>query len=96
MTSLPTYEVDSPMWNVSSPTLTCICQLLWEPTSKTLFYLARQWMKEQRISCVALRVEFTYLAAWLDRQWIKEQGIIDMHVRAKSDPVFCSLATLAN
>ena len=46
---------------------------------------------------MALSVGFTYLAAcWLDRQWIKEQGIIDMRVRAKSGPLFCSLATLAN
>ena len=45
---------------------------------------------------MALSVGFTYLAAYLAQQWIKEQGIIDMCVRAKSGPAFCSLATLAN
>ena len=89
----PTYEVDSPTSNVSLPTL--ICQLLREPTSKIRFRLARQWMKERGISCVALSVGFTYLVACLARQWIKERGIIDMRV-TKSGPLFCSLATLAN
>ena len=92
-TSSPTYEVDSPTSNVSSPML--ICQLLREPTSKIRFRLARQWMKERRISCVALSVGFTYLVACLARQWIKERGIIDMRV-TKSGPLFCSLAMLAN
>ena len=41
-----------------------------------------------------LSVWFTCLAACLARQWIKERGIIDMRVRAKSGPVFCSLAFL--
>ena len=41
-------------------------------------------------------VGFTYLVACLARQWIKEREIIDMRVRAKSDPLFCSLATLAD
>ena len=54
------------------------------------------WMKERGISCMALSVGFTYLAACLARQWIKERGIIDMRVRAKSGPLFCSLATLVN
>ena len=49
-------------------------------------------MKERGISCMALSVGFTYLAACLARQWI----IIDMRVRAKSGPLFCSVATLAN
>ena len=44
--------------------------------------LARQWMKEQGISCMALSFEFICLAARLARQWIKERGIIDMRVRA--------------
>ena len=54
------------------------------------------WMKERGISCMALSVSFTYLVACLARQWIKERGIIDMRVRAKSGPLFCSLATWAN
>ena len=45
---------------------------------------------------MALSVGFTYLAACLAWQWIREQGIIDMRVRAKSGPVFCSLAALVN
>ena len=44
--------------------------------------LARQWMKEQEISCMALSVEFIYLAACLARQWIKDRGTIDMRLRA--------------
>ena len=39
-------------------------------------------MKERGMSCMALNVEFIYLAARLARQWIKERGIIDMRVRA--------------
>ena len=29
----------------------------------------------------------------LARQWMKERGIIDMRVKAKSGPVFCSLVS---
>ena len=43
---------------------------------------------------MALSVGFPYLAACLARQWKKERGIIDMRVRSKSGPVFCSLAFL--
>ena len=43
-------------------------------------HLARQWMKERGISCIALSVGFSYSAACLARQWIKERGIIDMRV----------------
>ena len=50
-TSSPTYEVDSPTSNVSSPTL--LCQSLRNPMFKTLFRLARQWMKQRGISCMA-------------------------------------------
>ena len=50
-TSLPTYEVDLLMLNVSSPTL--ICQSIRDPMSKILFRLARQWMKERGIRCMA-------------------------------------------
>ena len=39
-------------------------------------------MKERGMSCMALGVEFIYLAAPLARQWIKEREIIDMRVRA--------------
>ena len=53
-------------------------------------------MKERRISCTALSVGFTHLVACLARQWIKEQGIIDICERAKSGPIFCSLAALVN
>ena len=45
--------------------------------------LARQWMKEREISCMALSFGYTYLAVCLAPQWIKERGIIDMRVRAK-------------
>ena len=84
--SSPMYEVDLPTSIVSLPML--ICQLLRKPTSKILFCLARQWMKERGISCMALSVGFSYLAACLARQWIKERGTIDMRVRAKSGPVY--------
>ena len=53
-------------------------------------------MKEREISCMALSVGFIYLAACLARQWINERGIIDMRARAKSGPLFCSLAALTN
>ena len=53
--------------------------------SKILLRLARQWMKEQGISCMALSVEFIYLTACLARQWIKlGRGIINIYVRTKS------------
>ena len=75
-------RVSSPSYEVDSPTL--ICQLLREPTSKILFRLARQWMRERGISCMVLSVAFTCLEACLARGWIKERGIIDLRVRAKS------------
>ena len=51
--------------------------------SKILFRLARQWMKERGISCMALSSGYTYLAVCLAPQWIRERGIIDMRVMAK-------------
>ena len=39
------------------------------------FELARHWMKERGISCMALSVEFIYLTALVARKWIKERGI---------------------
>ena len=39
------------------------------------FELARHWMKERGISCMALSVEFIYLTARVARKWIKERGI---------------------
>ena len=35
------------------------------------FELARHWMKERGISCMALSVEFIYLTALGARKWIK-------------------------
>ena len=67
-----------------------------ERTRKKLYSV---WMKERGISCMALSVGFTFLAACLARQWIKERGIIDMRVRAKSGPVYSVVywhSTLAN
>lgn len=52
-TDSPTYEVNSPTSNISSPML--ICQLLREPMSKILFRFARQWMKEWGISSTAYK-----------------------------------------
>ena len=46
-----------------------------------MFGGSSQWVKERGKSCMALSVEFIYLAARLARQWIKERGIIDMRVR---------------
>ena len=53
------------------------------PNVQNTFRLARQWMKERGISCMALSSGSTYLAVCLAPQWIKERGIIDMRVRAK-------------
>ena len=39
------------------------------------FELARHWMKERGISCMALSVEFIYLTARVARKWKKERGI---------------------
>ena len=41
------------------------------------FELARHWMKERGISCMALSVEFIYLTARVARKWIKERGILN-------------------
>ena len=38
--------------------------------------------REQEISCMALSVQFIYLAACLAQQWVKDQGTIDMRLRA--------------
>ena len=43
--------------------------------SKILFRLARLWMKERGISCMALSVEFIYLTSRLARQCLKERRI---------------------
>ena len=67
-----------------------------ERTRNKLYGLWRVDERMRNKLCGVKSVGFTYLAACLARQWIKERGIIDMRVRAKSGPVFCSLAALAN
>ena len=106
-TSSPTYEVDSPTSNVSSPTL--ICQLVRKPTPKILFRLPRQGMKERGRSCMACKWKNEEYKLYGVNCWVHIfSGLfgsaVDKRTRnnwyackdKKWPCIFCSLAALVN